>query len=125
MAHDPQIKAQVMGALLAGQGVAEVAKQFGLDKSVVSRWSKKIPLQKLQQIATQKQQNFEELILEYVGSAVRALQAQVEEASRPEYIKKQSASELATLHGIVADKLFRILSALEPVQDEPQPPISA
>jgi len=34
--RSPELKAQVMGALLAGQGVCEVAKKFNIDRRIVS-----------------------------------------------------------------------------------------
>ena len=52
--HSPEVKAAVMAALLTGQGVAAVASQYKLDKSVVSRWRAQINSDELQQVATKK-----------------------------------------------------------------------
>ena len=49
--HNPDLQAQVMAALLAGQGVNEVARAFNLDPSVVSRWRQRLPPDQLQQLA--------------------------------------------------------------------------
>ena len=36
--HDPEVRGQVMAALLTGQGVGQVAERYKLPKSTVSRW---------------------------------------------------------------------------------------
>ena len=36
--HEPEIRAAVMAALLAGQGVSAVARKYRLPESTVSRW---------------------------------------------------------------------------------------
>ena len=110
-------RAAVIAALLTGQGVTEVASAFKLNPSVVSRLRARThPLLK-QEVATKKEIDLEALILEYVRTNLRTLTAQSLETGKPEYILKQSASELAILHGVLADKTFRILSALEPTAE--------
>ena len=125
--HSDETKAAVMAALLTGQTVAQVATAYHLDKSVVSRWRSKISEYRLQGIATKKSETgetIEELLVDYVQQNLRTLKAQSIEAGRPEYVQEQSASELAVLHGVLADKTVRILAALEPIEaasEEPQP----
>jgi transposase-like protein len=119
-AHGDAVKAQVMAALLTGQTVTEVAKAFSINHSLVSRWRKAISVDQLHEVALKKKESIEELLLDYLATNLRTLKAQSEQASRPDYIQKQSASELAVLHGVIADKTFRILGALQPAESEGQ-----
>jgi hypothetical protein len=113
MAHSQEVKAQVMAALLAGQGVGEIAEQYSLPKSTVSTWKAELGDAQSEQIRTKKSERLDELIYEYLAANLAALREQVEVASDPAYIKRQSADNLAVLHGVMADKAIRILDAAE------------
>lgn len=109
--HSDEIRAQVMAALLAGQGVAEVATTYNLDISVVSRWRSAMPSQELQLIASKKGEHLEGLLFTYLTTILNTLTKQAEIASERDYITKQPAGELAVLHGVMADKSIRLLEA--------------
>lgn len=121
--HSDELRAQVMAALLAGQGVGEVAEQYNLDKSVVSRWKDSIPSDKLQVVATKKGEEIENLLFGYLTTTLKTLTSQAEIASERDYVTKQPAGELAVLHGVMADKSIRLLEAIHrattPKQLEP------
>ncbi len=120
----PEVQAAVMAALLAGQGVCEVAEQFKIDKSVVSRIKGKIPNDKLQQLATKKGEDFESLIETYLREVLITLSAQARFFRNETWLSKQPAAELATLHGVQADKAFRLFEAIErahEIEDEEAP----
>jgi hypothetical protein len=109
----PEVQAAVMAALLAGQGVCEVAEQFKIDKSVVSRIKGRIPRDKLQQLATKKGEDFESLIETYLREILITLATQAKFFRNETWMEKQPAAELATLHGVQADKAFRLFEAIE------------
>ena len=71
--HSPEVKAAVMAALLTGQGVAAVASQYKLNKSVVSRWRAQINSDELQQVATKKGDEFAELLADALRSILKSL----------------------------------------------------
>lgn len=112
-AHSDETRAAVMAALLAGQGVNEVAATYKLDPSVVSRWRSQTPADQLQQLATKKAHDFGELLGDYLADSLLTLREQVRFFRNGDWLKEQSASELGTLHGIVADKAVRLLEAAE------------
>lgn len=116
--HSDETKAAVMAALLAGQSVCQVAAEFQIGKATASRWRSEIGSTDLERVGTQKEANLEQHLLDYVSTNLRTLKAQSEIAARPDWVQKQSASELAVFHGVLADKTLRILSALQP---EPEP----
>lgn len=116
--YDDDTKAAVMAALLQGQSVTRVAKDYDIPKGTVSGWKKKAEQaagDSLEQIPTQKrggEERIGELLLEYIQQNVQALRAQAEQFSDEQWLKKQSASEVATLHGVMTDKAVRLLEAL-------------
>ena len=108
-AHSEEVRAQVMAALLAGQGVSEVAKEYSIDPSLIRRWRR----EQLPDITREKRERIGALVLLYLEKNVECLVSQLEVAGNAQYLKKQSAAEFATLHGIIADKGFSVLSAIE------------
>jgi transposase-like protein len=109
----PEVRAAVTAALLAGQGVCEVATQFNLDKSIVSRIRAALGSDQLQRLATKKQIDFGELLAGYLEETIITLQAQAKFFRDETWLSKQPASDLAILHGVAADKAIRLLEAIE------------
>jgi Homeodomain-like domain len=117
MARDglaPEIKAQVMAALLSGQRVAEIAERFGLNERTVRRWREA----ELSVIVQLKREQVLELTLGYLVANMKCLTAQCEVFSDANYLKAQSASENAVLHGVISDKGLNIFRALEAAEQE-------
>jgi len=113
--HPEDLQARVLASLLAGQGVGEVAAQYNLDKSVVSRWRTAMPEDKLQQLATKTQEKgeqIEEALFGYLIETLQTLKEQAVIAREREYLIKQPAGEFAVLHGVMADKSVRLLEAV-------------
>jgi transposase-like protein len=118
VAHPPELRAQVVAAVLAGMTMGQAALQFGLDKSLVSRW-----------VATdateyRSRQLFaiEGLLLDLVAEHATTLRAELQAAARPDWLQKQSAAELAQLVVAQRDTLIRLLAGFRPVIDEPDQP---
>ena len=112
--HSDETRAAVMAALLTGQGVSETARALNLPKATVSRIKSEISRERLEQVGTEREERLIDLVMDYVSTNLRTLKAQSIEVGRADYVKKQSASEIAVLHGVLADKTVRILAALEP-----------
>ncbi len=66
--------------------------------------------------ATQKEE-IGELLIGYLRANLSALTQQAKVFADPEWLQKQSASELAVLHGVQTDKAVRLLEALAPPED--------
>lgn len=107
MAHEPEVRAAVQAALLAGQGTAEVAREYQLPESTVSRWRKEA------RRAAGKTDDIGVLLLGYLRENLVTLRAQVEAFRDPEWLREQDASEAGVLHGILTDKAVRLLEALD------------
>lgn len=105
--HPPEVRAQAMAALLAGQGVNEVAEEYKLPPSTVSRWKAKAREE------AGRSDDVGELLLAYLTENLRTLRAQVETFREPEWLRAQEADAAAVLHGVLCDKSIRLLEALE------------
>lgn len=87
--HNADKRAAVIASLLTGDSVSEVAEKHGLNKSVVSRWKGKIPVDELQRLATKKGDYDDDAVFDCVTSNLRSLMEQAETVRNPEYLRKQ------------------------------------
>ena len=122
--YSDNIKAQAIAALLAGQSYTEVARAFNVPVGTLKSW-------KSRDVAgvdagdatsaTAKKERIGALLLDYLVTTLETLKAQQVVFADAEWLKKQSASEVAILHGVLADKTIRLLEALadadDPVED--------
>jgi transposase-like protein len=103
-----------MAALLAGQSVAEVAKQYDINPATVRSWkSRQQNGEGVAIVATQKKEEIGDLLFDYLRTILKSLRVQAEFFSDKNWLKKQQANELAVLHGVTTDKAIRLLEALE------------
>ncbi len=107
--YTDETKAQGMAALLAGQSVNAVAREYKIRKGTVSSW----PIRDVPGVAKDATQKtaLDDLLFAYVQQSLLTLTTQVEFFRDKDWIRKQSASELAILHGVVTDKAIRLLEA--------------
>jgi transposase-like protein len=113
--YSDNIKAQALAALIAGQSYTEVARAFGVPVGTLKSW-------KSRDVAgvdagdatsaTVKKERIGALLLDYLVSTLETLKAQQVVFGDAEWLKKQSASEVAILHGVLADKTIRLLEGL-------------
>ena len=95
-----------MGLLLAGQGVNEVAKEYDLPTTTVSRW-------RAQALEAGPRADVGELLTAYLREVLVTLVAQVHVFRDPDWLRAQDASSVGVLHGILTDKAIRLLESLE------------
>jgi transposase-like protein len=117
--YSDDIKARCLAALLAGQTATQVAATFGVPVGTLRSWkSRHREGGPVATVAMEKRERIGTLLLEYLEEGLTTLREQVKVFRDPDWLKKQPASELAVLHGVVADKQIRLLEALA-VPDEP------
>jgi len=115
--YDDETKAAVMAALLTGQSINAVAREYKIPKGTVSSWRER-NLQSVAANATQKGTPIDDLLSGYLKENLRTLRAQAEFFREETWLKQQEASQLAVLHGVLSDKAIRLLEAFG---DEPEP----
>jgi hypothetical protein len=67
--------------------------------------------------ATSKKERIGALLLDYLVSTLETLKAQQVVFADRAWLEKQSASEVAILHGVLADKSIRLLEGLADQSD--------
>lgn len=121
VAHSPELRAEVIGAILAGATLSEAARRFGIDKSLASRWFASVaPNQRARDA-----DSMAEMILELIADHVATLQAQLQATARAEWLAQQSAADLAALVAVERDTLIRLLAGLRPAETDIQPALDA
>ena len=114
--YSDETKAQVMAALLTGQSINAVAREYKIPKATISNWKNRdkpgVP-----ESETQKAAEIEDLLSGYLKENLKTLRAQAEFFREETWLKKQEASQLAVLHGVLSDKAIRLLEAFG---DEPE-----
>ena len=106
--YSADLKAAVMAALLSGQSIGQVARDYHLPKGTVSNWKNRPSSLKN---GTQKS-DIGDLVLKYLRTNLEALSAQAEMFKDRTWLSQQSASEVAVLHGVMTDKAIRLLEAM-------------
>ena len=123
--HSPELRAEVVAAVLAGASIAETAARYKLDKSLVSRWVQQGLLQPVatdQRARTRDPEVLEELIFDLVAEHLTTLRAQLQAVARPEWLAKQTAGDVADLLGTESDRLLRLLAGFRPLAaPDPEP----
>lgn len=111
--YDEATKAAVMAALLTGQSVSEIAKQYSINPATVRSWkSRQQNGESVATVATQKKEEIGELLLGYLQATLHSLTIQAAHFSDKKWLMMQSADALAVLHGVTVDKAVRLLEAL-------------
>ena len=112
--YSEETKAAVLAALLAGQSINSVAREYKIPKGTVSAWKNRGVAKK----ATQKKiDSIGELLVSYLQTTLRTLQKQAEIFGDETWLKKQTASDAAVLHGVMTDKSVRLLEAMNATGD--------
>lgn len=124
--YSDEEKAAVLAALLVGQSVNSVAKQYKIPKGTVSSWQKREQekLGEIRQDAArqltggQAQTDIGSRLARYMEKSIESLTSQVEVMGEKDYLRKQGMQELAVGHGVQMDKLIRLLEASN--RDQPE-----
>ena len=103
--HNPEVRAAVMAALLAGQGVSELAEQYKLPTSTISRWKGEATEGVTADVG--------DLLLGYLQENLKTLREQAIAFRDVGWLREQKASDLAILHGVMIDKCVRLLEVME------------
>ncbi|MCB9172334.1 MAG: hypothetical protein H6637_05360 [Ardenticatenales bacterium] len=107
-----------MAALLTGQSVSSVAKEYAIPRGTVAGWSAKVNDAGVSAVSNTKKEEIGDLLIAYLRASLAALKVQVEHFSDKAWLTRQTASDLAVLHGVQTDKAIRLLEALASAGEE-------
>lgn len=107
-----ETKSAVLAALLTGQAASFVAKEYNIPESTIKDWGAKAKAGGYSTDNPSQKKDIGDLLVEYLRANIEALRKQAEVFGEPDYLRKNSAENLAVLHGVMADKAVRLLEAL-------------
>jgi len=107
-----------MAALLAGQSVTEIARQYHINKATIIAWRRAAAadgsfLDELRPEADVRLAEIGDLVATYLREVLATVCVQAELFRDKAWLAKQPASEAAVLHGVMVDKAIRILEAID------------
>ena len=117
--YDPEVKAAVMAALLAGQSQRQIEQETGVPKSTIADWSKELPGM-IPGVPGAKKDEIGALLIDLLIAKIKSQIALSEHAADKNWLKTQDASAVAMLLGVSDDKLIRMLEKFESARTEPE-----
>jgi len=112
-----QLRAEAVAAVLAGQALSDVARRYGLAKQTLSQWVQHDPERTLRTPDAHNEPDLGDLIYGLISDHIATMAAQLQAASRSEWLREQSAADLAQLLGAERDTLLRLLAGLRRVDN--------
>ena len=111
--YSDETKAKAIAEWMAGASLPQLAAAFSAPMSTVQGWVKG----HTRVVAVTKKglsdYDFDNAARQLIDGSVRAFTAILRAAEDPEWIKGHSPNEAAILAGVIADKLYRLLGAIE------------
>jgi transposase-like protein len=97
---------------LSGQSVAAVARAFHLNHKTVIEWRNAAGLGSTH-VEPEKKALIGDLTVANLRETLTTLRLQAEQFRDPDWLRRQSAEGAAVLYGVMSDKAFRLLEALD------------
>lgn len=116
--YDIEMRAKVISDIRSGDSNTVIAERYDIPLGTVKAWRHDVGVVSPTRIQPDKTEELSQLVADYLASGLRALRAQSELASDRVWLEKQNSADLAIFHGVLADKLVRILSALRSTSEE-------
>lgn len=116
--YAPETKAQVIAEWKAGSSLNALVKAHGVPKTTLRHWLEgharvavaHVPAPKKEQATY----DLDAMALRLVRGSVDAVDRIYGVTNDDEWLRKQNAADLAVLAGVIADKLYRLLGAIQP-----------
>jgi hypothetical protein len=110
----------VIAALLEGQSVSQVAREYKISRQCVMRWRDRAGIDRTP-VVQEKLDVIGDMTIDYLREALTTLTFHQTTIFRdPAWLKSQSAEDLAVLHGVAADKAYRLLEAIDAAGQQPE-----
>ena len=109
----PPVVAAVLGDLKLGYTAKQAGLRHGVAVRTVLRWASLARIEPNGSVLPiAAKESIGALVDDYLRKSLKALGAQADFAAGSEYLKEQSADNLAALHNALAAQAIRVLSAL-------------
>lgn len=119
--YSPEVKAAVMAALMDGQSIRQIEREYGVPKSTVAAWGKETEgiIVSVRDTLDTKKRQITELLVELFIAKLESQISLAKHAGDRNWLQKQDASAVAMLLGVSDDKLVRLLEKFESAKPEP------
>lgn len=117
--HSDEVKAAVIAAFLAGSSISQVVSEYNVPKSTAVRWRKEAL-----NLSDEQAEDIGDLLLRYLSTNLETLRSQAETFRNERWLLTQSASDVAVLHGVMADKAIRLMEAMSKHGAAPEPEVA-
>lgn len=111
-------RARAIADLLSGATVSSVAARYGLHRNTVSRWRAGIDPELTPKFREDVVADLSKLVVRHLQQQFTAQEAILAQTADAEWLKSQSARDLAVFFGVISDKQVRILEAATPAYSE-------
>lgn len=114
--YSPETRAAAEAALLAGQSVSQVAREYSLPKGTVSNWRRSgegVHGERTQKDSEPGKESIGDLLTTLLETNIRGLIAASAVMQDPAWLREQDASQLGVFLGITHDKVVRMLEAMD------------
>lgn len=124
--YSDEEKGAVLAALLAGQSVNSVAKEYKIPKGTISSWQKRAHenLDEIRRDAAtqlnggQAQTDLGAKLARYMETSIDSMTNQVAVMGEKEFLRTQDMQQIAVGHGVQMDKFIRLLEATRRAEPE-------
>jgi hypothetical protein len=117
--HPPEIRRAVVAELLAGKGLNETCKKYGVAKASAKLW--KAENSPVAPETARTREAMAILIYDTLTEVLSAIRVQLRAASREEWLKEQTAGDVAALLGTEFDRAIRLLAGFRPAEPDDEP----
>jgi len=112
------VKARALAMLMTGTHITEVSRILRVGEATLKKWRD----EEAHLVTLEQQGKIGDLIISYIRQSFETLIKQSEFFSNETWLLKQKASDVAVLHGVIADKMHRLLEAMTDTQNMTAPP---
>lgn len=125
--HDDQKRAAVVSALLEGQSVSQVSRDYNVSRASVIAWREAAGLRSTP-VEQEKRDEIGGLVADALRGYLTAVSVLTSRTHDEAWFNRQDAADVAVLIGVLTDKAVRILEAIEsaePADNRTGAPVAA
>jgi Transposase len=109
--RDPQVRAEAVAAVVAGERITSVARRLGIDDGLLSRW-----VAADAGVAIRRPVDIGAKLIVLIEAYVDTLLVELQAARDPAWLARSTPADLASLVAVQHDGLIRLLSGIKPIQ---------
>jgi len=114
-----EVRSLVLAGLMTGKTATEISELYNIPQPTVTRWKQQIP-ELMRELEFDQREMIRLNLFNIIIQSQYALLKQIEVFSNTEWLAQRSAKSLTILHGVMQDKIIRLLEAFASTTSEDQ-----